>query len=466
VADDRTASLADAFERALNDIRARVFVSAAPVIAVAYSGGLDSSVLLQLARRYTHEHGIQLFAFHVHHGLSTNADAWLKHCARECRAADIAFDSRQVSVITGNSIEQEARIQRYAALGQMCTEHGVKLLLTAHHQDDQAETVLLQLLRGSGVAGLCGMEVLNRAPDLLQAEEVWIGRPLLDVSRTELEAFIASSGIAYVDDESNTDVRYTRNALRHGVMPSLSRHFPGYAERLGRGARHAQAAQRLLDQLAAQDMASCADGDSLSLDALNTLEDHDRIDNVFRYWFASKGARMPSTAWLTEMRRQLSSIHDDAQIRVTHGDCEIRRYQGRVYMTPRLDEKAIGNDLPIPFCWNGEACIEFPSYHGMLRFEQVAPGTGLDANWLRDQELSLHARRGGERLKIAQGRPARSLKQHYQAVRIPAWERPFLPLVSTVRGQLVFAAGIGLNHQGFPGGDIRLCWERANQFAT
>ena len=310
------------------------------------------------------------------------------------------------------------------------------------------------------------MEVLSRAPDLLQTEEVWIGRPMLDVSRMELETFVASLGIAYVNDESNADVRYTRNALRHGVMPSLSQHFPGYAERLGRSARHAQAAQRLLDQLAAQDMASCLDGDRLSLDALNVLQDSDRIDNVFRYWFASKGVRMPSTAWLAEMRRQLSSIHDDAQIRVTHGDCVIRRYRGRVYMTPRLDEKAFENNPAIAFRWNGDASIEFPVFRGRLHFERVAPGTGLDPGWLRVLELCLHARRGGERLKTAHGRPARSLKQHYQALHIPAWERPFLPLVSTACRQLVFAADIGLNLDGIPDGDIGLRWEKTILPAT
>lgn len=458
MADDRIALLVDAFERAMKLIQSRVFVSASPAIAIAYSGGLDSSTLLQLAYRYAHAHGVALFAFHIHHGLSANADAWLAHCERECSSIGIPFDTRHVSVQAGDSIEQAARLQRYAALGELCRAHGVPLLLTAHHQDDQAETVLLQLLRGSGVAGLGGMETFNPAPGLLKLENVSIARPLLDVARTELEAYAAATGIAYIDDESNADMRYARNALRHDVMPALARHFSGFAERLGRSANHAQAAQRLLDQLAAQDLAACADGECLSLSALNAL-DSDRIDNLLRHWFSVKGVRMPSTAWLAEMRQQLSSVNEDAQIRVTHPDCEIRRYQGRIYMTPRLDDGA-GSDSSIAFRWNGEARVEFDSFRGRLYFDRVERGKGVDADWLRAQQLSLHRRRGGERLKAAVDRPTRSLKHHYQELHIPAWERPFLPLVSIAGGRLVFAAGIGLNWHELPSGDIGLRWER------
>lgn len=458
MADDQTASLVDAFERAMKLIQSRVFVSAPPAIAIAYSGGLDSSTLLHLAHRYARTHGIALFAFHVHHGLSRNADAWLAHCERECKLAGIPFDARHVAVPAGDSIEQAARLQRYAALGEMCRVHGVSLLMTAHHQDDQAETVLLQLLRGSGVAGLGGMEISSAAPDLLNVEGVSIARPLIGVTREELEAYVAASSIAYIDDESNTDVRYARNALRHDVMPALARHFPGFTERMGRSANHAQAAQRLLDQLASQDLAACADGECLLLPALNAL-DSDRIDNLLRYWFSIKGVRMPSTAWLAEMRQQLSSANEDAQIRLTHPDCEIRRYQGRIYMTPRLDD-GVGSDLSISFRWSGEGRIEFEAFRGVLCFARVEQGRGVDAGWLRAQQLNLHRRRGGERLKAAADRPTRSLKHHYQALHIPAWERAFLPLLSTVRGRLIFAAGVGLHTHELPSGDVGLRWER------
>jgi tRNA(Ile)-lysidine synthase len=160
---------------ALDAVRADV---PSPAIAVALSGGLDSMVLLRLAHAWALEHGVRLFAFHVHHGLSANADQWLAHCERCCAQLGVGFDHRRVTVNKGKSgIEQSARKERYAALGEMCRVHGARLLLTAHHLDDQAETVLLQLLRGSGPAGLSGMDSANRAQSLLGNPEIVMTSP-------------------------------------------------------------------------------------------------------------------------------------------------------------------------------------------------------------------------------------------------------------------------------------------------
>lgn len=450
-----TASLADAFERALENIQSRVFASTPSTMAVAYSGGLDSSALLYLAKTYAEARGIALFAFHIHHGLSPHADAWLAHCEGECGRLGIPFDARGVLVETGDSIEQAARLRRYAALGELCVKHGVPLLLTAHHLDDQAETVLLQLLRGSGVAGLSGMETASRALDLLGDGELVLGRPLLGVSRAELESFTAVASISHIEDESNADLRYARNALRHEVLPVLSQYFPGFEQRVARGARHARSAQRLLEELAAQDFTDCVDGACLSLSRLGLLN-ADRIDNLLRYWFALHSMRMPSTAWLAEMREQLFDANEDAQIHVTHPDGEIRRYQGRVYLTPRREGQA-SSMPPISFRWGGEHCIEFDSFQGRLYFEPAE--RGVDAEWLRAQQLVLRHRSGGERLKAASNRPTRSLKQHYQALHIPPWERLRLPVVCTADDRLLFAAGIGLNWRDLPSGTVVLRWE-------
>lgn len=455
MADNPTALLADAFERALEDIQSRVFASVPSAMAIAYSGGLDSSALLHLAKTYAGTRGIALYAFHVHHGLSPHADSWLVHCEGECKRLGIPFDARRVSVEAGDSIEQAARLRRYAALGELCAKHGVSLLLTAHHLDDQAETVLLQLLRGSGVAGLSGMETVGCAPDLLGNRELVLGRPLLSVSRAELESFVSAAGITHINDESNTDLRYTRNALRHEIMPALSRCFPGFEQRIARGARHAQSAQRLLEEFAAQDFVDCVDGECLSLSRLGQLN-ADRIDNLLRYWFALRGMRMPSTAWLTEMREQLFDAKADAQIRVTHPDGEVRRYQDRVYLTLRRKEQA-PDMLSISFRWNGERCIEFDSFQGRLYFEPAEQG--IDTEWLRAQQFVLRYRCGGERLKAAPNRPTRSLKQHYQTLHIPAWERLRLPVVCIAGGRLLFAAGIGLNWHDLPSGTVTLRWE-------
>lgn len=437
-------------------------------LAVALSGGLDSMALLRLARDWTAQQNVALYAFHVHHGLSENADAWLAHCAAACAALGIPFDHRRVAVEKGKSgIEAAARKLRYAALGEMCQAHGARLLLTAHHLDDQAETVLLQLLRGAGPAGLSGMDAANRAPGLLGDPELVMARPLLGVSREELEAYAKEEGIAWVEDESNLDARYARNALRHTVMPALAASFPGFQQRVARSAVHAASSQRLLDELAAQDLAACLDGDAVDLARLQLLS-RERADNLLRHLFAERGLAMPSTAWLGEMVAQLFSARDDAQLKVTHPACHIRRHRGKLHITPRLPDLAGMRDpddvgvLDKPgqsFRWNGETSIAFPAYGGVLHFD--AADSGFDPAWLRSQELIIDFRKGGERLKPAANRPTRSLKQHYQALGVPSWERERAPIVSTDRF-LLFAAGIGMDCRFLESGRgdrIALRWE-------
>ena len=391
-------ALGDRFERALEAILARVSfcADAPPTIAVAYSGGLDSSVLLQLAQQCAAARGLRLLAFHIHHGLSPNADAWLAHCKNVTGELGVAFEARRVRLdaVGRSGVEEAARMVRYAALGEMCRHHQVSLLLTAHHLDDQAETVLLQLLRGSGVAGLSGMDLLNVAPSLLGDADLLMARPLLEVSRAELEAWAARAGIGYVDDESNADARYARNALRHGVMQQLGQSFPGFQERLARSASHMQAAQRLLAQLAQDDLAACAEGACLDLDRLRALSG-ERLDNLLRHWLGVHGVRMPSTSWLAEMRAQLLQAKADAQLCVSHPDCAIRRHRNLVYLTPKWDAAAVAAELaPQSFHWQGEACLDFPAYQGRLHFEPAAEG--LDAVWLRTQALQIRYREGGE----------------------------------------------------------------------
>ena len=458
-----TASMQSGFERALGEIRTRVSLSGPATsgtkIALAYSGGLDSAALLHLLHAYGQALQIEVFAFHVHHGLSTNADHWLAHCRAQCEALGVRFDARQVEIgkKEKSGIEEAARQSRYAALGEMCRAHAVPLLLTAHHQDDQAETVLLQLLRGSGVAGLSGMDSANHAADLLGDADLLMGRPLLQATREELQAYVTTHAIQFVEDESNLDPRYARNALRHQVMPILEQHFPGFQQRFARSAQHAQSAQRLLIELAAEDLQQCLDGACLDVSKLRKFS-ADRIDNMLRYWFASRGVRMPSTAWLNEMRTQLLEAKHDAQLCVTHADCHIRRHRDRVFIRPKLDP-ALLEQPPRTFSWQGEASLHFASFGGTLFFDPTEQG--IAADWLRSQTLALQLRSGGERLKPAWNRPTKSLKYHYQACDVPSWERERLPLVFAGK-QLLFAAGIGMDCHPLnteAGGNIQLRWQ-------
>jgi len=293
-----------------------------------------------------------------------------------------------------------------------------------------------------------------------------MARPLLTVARAELEAYAAAQQIAWVEDESNTDPRYARNALRHQVMPVLAQAFPGFQRRIARSGAHAASSQRLLDELAAQDLQVCLDGDALKLPRLRALS-ADRINNLLRFWFAQRGLGMPSTAWLEQMVAQLTSAREDAQPLVAHPDVDVRRYRDRLLLVPKLkdlaglrdpDDEGIIVKHAQAFRWNGEASIAFPDYGGVLHFDPAA--TGLDAVWLRAAPLEIDFRKGGERLKLAPNRPTRGLKQLFQAHAVPVWERSRLPIVSSGI-DLLFAAGLGMDcrHVSEGEGRIQLRWE-------
>jgi tRNA(Ile)-lysidine synthase len=457
-------SLRQGFKQAFDGLLSQYSPSC---VAVALSGGLDSMVLLHLAHEAATTAGLPLLVFHVHHGLSSNADRWLAHCAAAAAALGVEFDHRAVTVEKSKSgVEAAARKQRYAALGNMCRAHGVGLLLTAHHLDDQAETVLLQLLRGSGPAGLSGMDAANRAPTLLGDSQLVMARPLLAVSRAELEAEASAQQITWVEDESNTDPRYARNALRHQVMPVLARAFPGFQRRIARAGAHAASSQRLLDELAEQDLAACLDGEAIVLPRLRQLS-ADRINNLLRHWFSKRGLGMPSTAWLEQMVAQLMSAREDAQPLVSHPDADARRHRDRLYLVPKQpdlaglrdpDDEGIIERHAQAFAWRGEASIAFPDYGGVLHFDTAA--TGIDPAWLHGRALEIDFRKGGERLKLAPNRPTRGLKQLFQAADVPVWERSRLPIVSSGL-DLLYAAGLGIDCRFVSNGEgrIALRWE-------
>ncbi|WP_308622170.1 TilS substrate-binding domain-containing protein [Massilia sp. Se16.2.3] len=225
-------------------------------------------------------------------------------------------------------------------------------------------------------------------------------------ARAELEACGRQQGLSRVEDESNLDARYARNALRHTVMPALALAFPGFQARFARSAAHAQSAQRLLDELAARDLVTCLIDDALDVARLRAMS-IDRVHNLLRHWFKQRALAMPSTAWLEEMVTQLLEAREDAQLLVTHPACHIRRYRERLYITSKLpalagmrdpDDEGVIEKLGESFVWRGEARLAFPSYGGVLHFEPA--GQGFEAAWLRSQRLVIDFRKGGERLSL------------------------------------------------------------------
>lgn len=459
-------------------------------IAVAFSGGVDSTVLLDAAVRVAG--ASRCVALHVHHGLSAHADEWLAHCEAFARERGVEFAAQRVEVPhdTGVSVEAAARDARYRALDAMCATHAVHTLWLAQHADDQAETVLLQLLRGAGLAGLAAM-----APAYLPAGAAVVrGRPLLHLLRAQLEQYANAHALHWIDDESNADTRYARNALRHEVTPALAVHFPGFRDALARTAAHAASAQRLLDDLARIDLDAAGrdEGHALSHDALLALDD-DRALNLLRYWMRTRGLAAASTARLTDALRQLREVGEAGEghkLRVDHAGQALRSYRGLVYWeagdsSESADETALIERAVSEFTWQGETIWRLPQWRGTFVFAAVEadPGDGagaasntvsntvsgaadadvsghanpppndpdtLPVSVLRRALLSARSRSGGERMRTrtAPGSPSRTLKNLFQERGIPAWKRD-VPLLY-VGDDLLFVPLLGLNHAALP----------------
>ena len=423
---------------------------------MALSGGRDSVALLHALRAAVASSSLPLrvVGLHVHHGLQAQADEWDVFCASLCRDWQLPFYSRRVTVSQqhGEGLEAAARRARYAALEAMCDEAGAELLLFAHHLDDQVETVLLRLFRGSGLAGLGGMPRLRR---LGPRQQIVLLRPWLDVARDDIDAYCAAHALAWIDDPSNDDPRFARNALR-GQMPALVAAFPALRANVAQAAAHLAQAGELLDGLAMQLMAglvrpprdagTIAELDLAGLRALPPAQ----ADTVLRLWLRDLGTQAPSTARLSAMRAQLIE-HEGGEPAIHHEALVLHRFQGRV-LARNAGPAIASGDLAL--AWQGEASLAVPAWHGELRFTRDDT-YGLPEAALR-QPLRLAARQGGERIVLRPGGPARALKQAYQEAGVPMARRARLPLL-WAGGQLVFAAGLGM-HRRWPAAPASPRW--------
>ncbi len=397
-------------------------------VALALSGGLDSVVLFHLLLDLRQPLGFDFSAFHVHHGLSPRADRWEAFCAGLCAAHGIPFEARRVDVSRkpGESLEAAAREARYRALASASAD----LLLLAQHLDDQAETLLLQLLRGAGAKGLAAMPEARRSGDKI------LLRPLLDVPRDTLREYAKVRGLAWEEDESNEDVGFDRNFLRHEVFPVLERRFPAYRQTLGRASRHLAETAHLLDELAQLDGRQGIRDGMLDGELLRQLS-FPRAKNLLRHYLAQRQVPLPDTSRLEEAVRQLREAGEGAHVRVRFGDYEIRRYRGWVDGARRSPD--FPSEMRTP--WGGEDELALPGVR--LCFERVE-GTGIRLEALAAQPVTIRARQGGERFRPACGRPSRSLKNLLQEAAIPPWRRENLPLLFCGE-DLVWVPEIGID---------------------
>ena len=418
-------------------------------IAVALSGGLDSVVLLDTVCRSqakSKKPALEIYAFHIHHGLQKPADDWLLFCEKLAKKYQIQFDFRLLHLgdqKSGGNVEGRARNARYEALADLCEQYGIADLLLAHHQNDQAETVLLQLLRGSGVAGLSGMP--NTRELKTPNKQITLWRPLLNQSRAELESYAKEHMLKWVEDPSNRDDVFKRNAIRKQIIPRLEKLQPEAVANLARSAGLIGESQVLLDRLAQIDGKPIYQKESLDVRQLKTLAKRDlpAANNVLRYWLKSNGLAMPSQERLGAWWHDLEAVKSDAQLEWLHDGQTIRLWRGRL----QVAENQTGQ-------W---VFISIPSN---------SKKPGLSAAWIKEAQkhglISTKARLGAEKLQVKANAPRRTLKNLFQESDVPPWQR-HAPLLY-IGEELIAVAGVGVSypHLVHSGSRVWPEWQQAS----
>ncbi len=398
-------------------------------LCVAFSGGLDSTALLHAARNLQHWQR-RLRAIHIHHGILPDADLWSREAQAACAESgiDCAVIPVEVRQGSGESLEEQARVARYSALEAHIDDGEV--LLTAQHGDDQLETVLLQLFRGAGVAGLAAMPVSRPFGGGLHV------RPLLGFGRADLLRYATAHGLRWLHDPSNEDQRFDRNYLRNTIIPYIRQRWPGVAPASVRSAANCAEALRLLEELAELDLATAGSGGELSVAALRRLS-RPRQRNLLRRWIAGNDARMPSAARLNSIIDDVVGAAEGGAALVRWGQTEVRRFDDRLLLGPLLPPLDATAKVPWP---DPVAGLELGGAQGRLRCAVAAHG-GLDSRHLFSGRVEVGYRAGGERLRISGKAHSTGLSRLFQEARIFPWMRDRVPLVF-IDGELAAVADL------------------------
>lgn len=414
-------------------------------LLVGFSGGLDSTVLLhQLKLWREQEPGLELRAIHIHHGLSPHADSWVAHCQHLCHEWNIPLIVVRVTLAEeGLGLEAQARKARYAAFTDALLPG--EALVTAQHLDDQCETFLLALKRGSGPAGLSAMPARARFADTEQI------RPLLGETRESLQAWAQRWDLRWIEDESNQDDSYDRNFLRLRVLPLLAERWPHFAEATSRSATLCAEQEQLLDELLAGELSTLVSKDgALAIAPLQAMSAVRRAA-LLRRWLALHGALMPSRAMLTRLWDEVALAREDATPRLRSGEGEIRRFRGELWWVkyhPSLAERVI--DWPSvhqPLCLPEGLGRLYLSAGGNLRLPQ--PDEPVTVRFRASGTLHIIGRNGG-----------RKIKKIWQELNVAPWRRDTTPLL--FYGEtLVAAAGVFVTREGAAEGEqgVQLEWE-------
>lgn len=484
-------------EQAITDALGDVQNDLPENIAVAFSGGLDSMVLLHALHRCVSTNNkfksIRCYALHIHHGLSAHADQWLAFCQTEALARHFIFVGHRVQLanIADQGIEQAARQVRYTALQALCQQNDITMLLAAHHQDDQAETLLLQLIRGAGVAGLAAMPTKM----LLADKRTELIRPLLPLSRQQLVEYAQWHHLSYIEDESNHDQRYARNAIRHQVLPELEKIRVGCRSTLARSAGLLAEAKTILDEVAQADLTMHQK--SVDFSSRRPTPDHGsavdfernlvlgtypdklicyhlrqlssaRRANLLRYWLNAKGLRAPSQARLAEMLKQFLDADKDTRATIQHDGHALHLWRGQIWLEAQHQAKPAAEQKKM---WQGERYFDLPEWGGRLLFvPAIAAESGIAYTALFHQTLRITKRSGGERFRAHPQKHACSLQHAYQQHQIPPWLREG-PLIY-LEEQLIWVAYLGQNYKKYETIEtidtirkIKLVWQTKENFS-
>ncbi len=407
-------------------------------ILVAFSGGRDSHVLLHALSGLADRLPAPLRAIHVNHGLQSGSDHWSDHCQNVCRKLGVPCEAVDLNlqVQKGQSLEAVAREARYHTLAGRMSRND--LLLTAHHQEDQAETVLLQLLRGAGPSGLSAM------PAVTPFGPGYHGRPLLIFSCAELDQYARNNMLSWIEDPSNRDNSIDRNYLRQQVMPLLAARWPAMSRTLSRSARHCAEAQGLIDELAGRDLERLLDSDRgrLSLSRLAGLSPP-RGRAVLRAWIKGAGYPIPNTARLDRILGEMVTAGADRNPLVHWPDVEVRRYRNWLcLMLPltHFDQNQV-------LSWDGETPLALPGKLGCLSVNESAGGI-LAEYWRKGRiEVRFGQREG--RIRLPGNPSSKRFKHYFQEQGVPPWERGRIPLIY-IGGELA-AVGELTNCRPFAG---------------
>lgn len=383
---------------------------------VAYSGGCDSHALLHALHAL---HPPRLRALHIDHGLQVASAAWAAHCLRTCQSLEVACHIERIDVQrTGEeSVEAAARRLRYRSLAALIGPDEV--LLTAHHQDDQAETVLLQLLRGAGVHGLAAMPAMQPFGGARHA------RPLLGFARAALRDYARAEQLRWIDDTSNADEHMSRNFVRAQVVPLLRQRWPAAGRTLARAAANNAEAAALLDEVGAADLAHSvtADGERLTLSALRGLA-MPRRRNAVRYWIRQRGFHAPAAHHLDQILALVERPPATGQACIDWPEAEVHLYRDELSIRARLALPDNGMEL----AWTPPQSLEIPKTGWRLRaMPQI--GAGLSQAKLAGLALTVRLRRGGETCQLPGHAHRQKLKKLLQEAGVPPWERERLPLI-------------------------------------